>query len=92
GGALDVAAAPLLRLHAELRARWADWLTRQDAQPFKPHVTVQNKVPPEVAAETLAAVRLDPGPRTATATGLDLWHYVGGPWEHLATAPLAGPR
>ncbi|MBE1495341.1 2'-5' RNA ligase [Amycolatopsis lexingtonensis] len=88
GAALDVTAAPLLRLHAELRARWAGWLTRQDAQPFKPHVTVQNKVRPDVAAETLEALRLDPGPRTATATGLDL----GGPWEHLATEPLGGLR
>ncbi|UOX91127.1 2'-5' RNA ligase family protein [Amycolatopsis sp. FBCC-B4732] len=92
GVALDVTAEPLLRLHAGLRARWKDWLTRQDAQRFAPHVTVQNKVRPDVAAATLEAVRRDPGPRTATATGLDVWRYLGGPWEHVASVPLAGRR
>ncbi|WP_103348222.1 2'-5' RNA ligase family protein [Amycolatopsis sp. CA-128772] len=88
GVALDIESAALLRLHAALRARWSPWLTRQDAQPFKPHVTVQNKVSPEVAAVTLEAVRGEPGPGTATATGLDVWRYRGGPWEHLAAVPF----
>ncbi|EOD67436.1 2'-5' RNA ligase family protein [Amycolatopsis vancoresmycina] len=88
GVALDVESTALLRLHAALRARWSAWLTRQDAQPFKPHVTVQSKVGPDVAAATLEAVRREPGPGTATATGLDVWHYRGGPWEHAAAVPF----
>ncbi|WP_155547032.1 2'-5' RNA ligase family protein [Amycolatopsis camponoti] len=84
GVALDVGSPELGRMHAALRARWSAWLTRQDAQPFKPHVTVQNKVGPEVAAETLAAVRADPGPAAATATGVTVWRYLGGPWDLIA--------
>ncbi|MDQ7810967.1 2'-5' RNA ligase family protein [Amycolatopsis sp. A133] len=91
GVALDIESADLLRLHAALRERWSPWLTRQDAQPFKPHVTVQNKAGPDVVAAALEAVRRDPGPRTATATGLDVWRYRGGPWEHLATVPGGRP-
>ncbi|MEV6828397.1 2'-5' RNA ligase family protein [Amycolatopsis sp. NPDC051102] len=88
GVALDVESGALLRLHAALRARWSPWLTRQDAQPFKPHVTVQNKISPDVAAATLEAVRRDPGPAAATATGLAIWRYRGGPWEHVAAVPF----
>ncbi|MET9002511.1 2'-5' RNA ligase family protein [Amycolatopsis sp. NPDC004169] len=90
GVALDVGSPALLRLHAALRARWASWLTPQDAQPLKPHVTVQNKVRPETAAETLREVQRDPGPPTATATGLAVWRYVGGPWTFAAAVPFAG--
>ncbi|WP_410572326.1 2'-5' RNA ligase family protein [Amycolatopsis sp. cmx-4-61] len=90
GVALDVVSPALVRLHAALRTRWSSWLTAQDAQPLKPHVTVQNKVAPETAAETLRQVRRDPGPPTATATGLTVWRYVGGPWEFAAAVPFAG--
>jgi 2'-5' RNA ligase len=89
GVALDVVSPLLLRLHAALRARWSAWLTAQDAQPLKPHVTVQNKVGPETAAETLREVQRDPGPRTATATGLSVWRYMGGPWTFAAAVPFA---
>lgn len=89
GVALDVVSPLLLRLHAALRARWSAWLTAQDAQPLKPHVTVQNKVTPETAAETLRVVRRDPGPGTATATGLTVWRYAGGPWTFAAAVPFA---
>ncbi|MGW4058036.1 2'-5' RNA ligase family protein [Amycolatopsis sp. NPDC004747] len=90
GVALDVVSPRLLQVHAALRARWSSWLTAQDAQPLKPHVTVQNKVSPETAAETLREVQRDPGPATATATGVVLWRYVGGPWEFAASVPFGG--
>jgi len=42
--------APAAELvHRRLADRWRPHLTRQDAQPFRPHVTVQNKVEPDVA-------------------------------------------
>lgn len=90
GVALDVRSPELARLHADLRARWESCLTRQDAQPFKPHVTLQNKVSAEVAAETLTAVRADPGPVVAKAAGVRMWWYRGGPWEPVATELFAG--
>jgi 2'-5' RNA ligase len=82
GTALRVRAAGLASLHAELARAWGPWLTAQDRQPPRPHVTVQNKVTPE-AARALQAELVDLPPVEARAVGVDVWRYVGGPWEHL---------
>jgi hypothetical protein len=63
-------------------------LTRQDAQPFRPHVTLQNKVPPEVARATLADLGATWEDVEAEARGLDVWAYDGGPWQHLSGMPF----
>jgi 2'-5' RNA ligase len=70
-------------LHRRLQERWRSHLTRQDAQPFRPHVTVQNKVEPEVAKATLDHLRTTFQPETTQAVGLELWRYDGGPWTPL---------
>ena len=85
GVAFELASPALLGLRGELASRWADGLTRQDRAGYRPHVTVQNKVPGHVAAALLAALRADFRPWVATAEGLALWRYLGGPWEHLET-------
>ncbi|MFC5287980.1 2'-5' RNA ligase family protein [Actinokineospora guangxiensis] len=90
GVAFAVESVELLEVRAELRGRWRERLTRQDAQPFRPHVTVQNKVAPAVARATLDALRGQPAPPDATAVGIAVWRYAGGPWEHVATVPFAG--
>ena len=41
--------AELTTLRASLARAWAPWLTPQDRQPFRPHVTVQNKAAPAEA-------------------------------------------
>jgi 2'-5' RNA ligase len=88
GVAYRLRSAELAAVHAMLRARWEPWLTRQDAQPFRPHVTVQNKVTPEQARATLARLEGGFAPWEATATGLALWAYAGGPWEPLSRYPF----
>ena len=70
-------------LHRRLQDRWRPHLTRQDAQPFRPHVTVQNKVEPSVAKATLDRLRRDFTPETTRGVGLELWRYDGGPWSLL---------
>ena len=70
-------------LHERLQDRWRPHLTRQDAQPFRPHVTVQNKVAPEVARATLERLRAAFRPEVTQAVGLELWRYEGGPWTLL---------
>ena len=89
GVAYRMRSAELAAVHALLRGRWEPWLTRQDAQPFHPHVTVQNKVTPEVARATLARLEAGFAPREVAATGLALWAYAGGPWEPLSRFPFA---
>ena len=81
GVALAIEADELSALRAALAERWRPWLSLQDAQSFRAHVTIQNKVDPAKAR----ALR-DQLARTFTAVegsivGLNLWHYRGGPWE-----------
>ena len=90
GVALDLESPELTALRGTLAERFRPWLTRQDRQWRRPHVTVQNKVEPAVAralhAELDAAFR----PETVTARGLALWHYRGGPWDPEAEFPFRG--
>jgi hypothetical protein len=83
GVALTIAAPRMTSLRKALAGSWKSWLTNQDMQTFRPHVTIQNKVDP-VAARALYD-RLDaciPAIR-GTIVGLDLWYYRGGPWEKV---------
>lgn len=90
GVALEVAAPAIAALRRDLAARWAAWLTRQDAQGWRPHATVQNKVPPEAARALHAALAASLPPRDAVAKGLLLWHYRGGPWESAGRFAFGG--
>ncbi|HYD99382.1 MAG TPA: 2'-5' RNA ligase family protein [Alphaproteobacteria bacterium] len=89
GVAYAIESPPLLALRGALAARWAAWLTPQDRQPLRPHVTVQNKVAPAAAAALLAELAAEFAPWTATAEGLLLWRYRGGPWEAAGRFPFA---
>jgi 2'-5' RNA ligase len=78
--------SPVLgHLRAGLAARFAAWLTPQDAQRFQPHVTIQNKADPAQARALLAAIEATFEPWKIDAEGLQLWHYRGGPWEPAGT-------
>lgn len=68
-------------VRAELVHEFAAELTPQDRQPWRPHVTVQNKVTPDEARRLLAELTASFVPFEAVALGLVLWHYRGGPWE-----------
>ena len=81
GTAYVIDSEALLRLRADLARRWSRELTRQDAQGFRPHVTIQNKAPPNKAKALFERLTASFEPFEATATGLLLWHYRGGPWE-----------
>jgi 2'-5' RNA ligase len=81
GVALDVGAAELTALRGSLAGAFDPWLTRQDRQWSRPHVTVQNKVDPDVARALHAQLTAGFVPEEVVARGLGLWHYRGGPWE-----------
>ena len=80
----------LAALRARLAREFGAWLTPQDRQGWRPHVTVQNKVAPDAARALHAALAQDFAPFTFAAPGLNLWHYRGGPWELCAAIPF-GP-
>lgn len=80
GVALEVAAPAVAALRARLAAEWAPWLTRQDAQPWRPHATVQNKATATAARNLCVQLSANLPVRDAQAVGLLLWHYRGGSW------------
>lgn len=81
GVALAVEAPGLAALRGSLARGWAPWLSPQDRQGWRPHVTVQNKVPPEEARALHARLLAEWAPRPARVAALSLWWYRGGPWE-----------
>jgi 2'-5' RNA ligase len=92
GVAYRLHSADLLSLHSGLQARWWNGLSQQDRQGFRPHVTVQNKVSPELARRTLAELRQRFTPFSISARALRLWRYDGGPWTHRERFPLRSHR
>jgi len=91
GVAIGFEAPELLCLRERLAARWRPWLGAQDRQRFRPHVTVQNKVPPERARALAADLSATLPPLEATGEGLLLWRYLGGPWERVGSYPFRVP-
>ncbi|WP_036337531.1 2'-5' RNA ligase family protein [Modestobacter caceresii] len=92
GVALDLASSELTALRKGLADAFDPWLTRQDRQWSRPHVTVQNKVAPEAARALHAELTASFVPETVTARGLGLWRYLGGPWAAEAEFPFGSGR
>lgn len=92
GVAVTVDAPELVALRKRLARHWAGWLTPQDRQGYRPHVTLQNKVTPAEARRTLDGLAATWVPAGGTGEGLALWRYVGGPWEPAGRFAFAGPR
>ncbi len=90
GVAFRINSPELMQLRAYLKGQWAAWLTPQDAQGFRPHVTVQNKVDPAAANALYDSLSAGFQPFTAQGTGLSLWAYRGGPWEKGEEFGFAG--
>lgn len=88
GGAYTLQSAELLALHGELADEFHPHLTSQDKQRFKPHVVFQNKSTPERARALLQKLERTFHALEVKAIGLQLWHYLGGPWELAETFPF----
>ena len=92
GVAYALDSAEVARLRDGLAAAWQPWLTAQDRQRHAPHVTVQNKVAPEVARALHARLAAGFVPGQVRARGLGLWRYLGGPWEPVDEHPFRPAR
>lgn len=91
GVALFLQSADATRLHRSLSTTFAEVLSSQDRQGFRPHVVAQNKVAPAAAKQALAVIQAGFQPWTCHAVGLDLWRYLNGPWKLLHRFPFAPP-
>jgi hypothetical protein len=92
GVALRVESAGLSAIRDDLAAEFRGLLTAQDQGRWTPHVTIQNKVQPDVARALLQSMRADFEPRPIEITGLQIIRYVEGEWEAVARCGFRGPR
>lgn len=90
GVAVEVSSADLLQLRAGLATAFSAWLSVQDRQGYRPHVTIQNKTSPALARGLYEAMRHSWAPMCAHGEGLLLWQYQGGPWKWLESFSFAG--
>ena len=83
GVAFRVASEALDAMRAEIAWALHGLLTAQDAHGWRPHVTIQNKVPPRLARELLESLEKGFEPRPLKISGFGLYRYLSGPWEPL---------
>ncbi len=89
GVAYAIHSPELHALRARCAAVFADRLTPQDQQGYRPHVTIQNKANPVEAKDLFEALSAGFVPFEAEAVGFLLWRYLAGPWERIAFLPFA---
>lgn len=90
GVAFRVVSDDLDRVRDDLAAAFHGMLSAQDSGGWRPHVTIQNKVPNREARELLHALAAGFQPRPLGIRGLALHLYLGGPWETLQSWPFRG--
>ena len=83
GTALRVGSDELEDIRYDLADAFGGMLTPQDSAPWRPHITIQNKVEPREARRLQERMRAAFEPRTLSLKGLASWRYLGGPWEPI---------
>lgn len=81
GVAVQVDSPELSQFRQQLADHWQAGLTRQDQQGYRPHITLQNKVAPDVARQLYHQLAKAWTPFNGKGEALLLWRYKGGPWE-----------
>lgn len=90
GVAFRVASQDLDAIRRDLAEEFRGLLSAQDSSGWRPHVTIQNKVPAKVAGELFAMLESDFRPQSLGIVGLGLHRYLGGPWEPLGSYSFRG--
>jgi hypothetical protein len=90
GVAFRVVSTDLDRVRDQLANGLHGLLGAQDSGGWRPHITIQNKVPPKVARALIASLARDFTPRLLGIRGFGLHRYAGGPWETLGVYPFRG--
>jgi hypothetical protein len=90
GVAYRVASPDLERFRGELSENLHGVLSSQDAGGWRPHVTIQNKVPPKTARALLTALESGFRPQPLEISGIGLHRYLDGPWQTIAVYRFRG--
>ncbi len=88
GVAFAIISDELSLMHAQLQEAFRPWLVRQDQQPLRPHITVQNKVTAFKATSLQQTLLASFVPYTIKAVGFSTWYYLGGPWKAAQYYPF----
>ncbi len=88
GTALRVASPELEQIRDDLAEAFHGLLMPQDQAPWRPHITIQNKVDPREARALQRQLRASFEPRPLAIRALASWRYLGGPWQALRTHPF----
>ena len=89
GTALRVDSRELEAIRARLADAFHGLMTPQDVAPWRPHVTIQNKVEPREARALQQRLRADFEPRPLAIRALASWRYRDdGTWEPLRVHPF----
>ena len=81
GVAIEAESPELLSFKIKKIKEFHDALTPQDQNKGRLHITIQNKVSVPRAKATLKEVEGLWKPFSGRITGLQLWEYLGGPWQ-----------
>lgn len=90
GVAVRIRSDDLDGLREELSSHFHGLLSAQDRGGWIPHVTIQNKVEPNVARALLRSLETSFQPQPLGIIGLQLIRYSEGAWEELATFRFRG--
>jgi 2'-5' RNA ligase len=88
GTALRVESKELEAIRADVAEALRGVLTPQDQAPWRPHITIQNKVLPREARALQQRLRATFEPRPLAIRALAVWRYLGGPWEPVRAWPF----
>lgn len=90
GTALRVDSEELEDIRYDLREAFYGLLTPQDSAPWRPHITIQNKVERVEARRLQETLRAAFEPQPLSIRGLASWRYLNGPWEPIKTHIFRG--
>ena len=90
GTALRVSSPVLEDIREMLADAFHSLLTPQDCAPWRPHVTIQNKVEPMAAHTLQRSLSAGFKPRSLAISGLAAYYYRDGPWEVASRHPFRG--
>lgn len=89
GVAIGIRSPELWKLRTAARATMGGEFSRQDAQAWRPHVTVQNKVLPDTAKALHRDLTHAFESHAGAVTASLIWEYLGGPWKLATRLPFA---
>ncbi|MGF6848209.1 2'-5' RNA ligase [Chitinophaga sp. W3I9] len=88
GIAYTLMSTELRALHEALQMQWEPWLIPRDRQPLRPHITIMNQVTAFKAQQAHEQLAASFRPFEVTATGIQVWQYLKGPWKLAGEYPF----